>query len=71
MNLVSPDGVSSVDWTKGSLIAQKQQQPLAWHKVQQDLLLSSKQKHTNSNSGCNLNRPISICLMEMNHWLWT
>ncbi|KAL8523216.1 hypothetical protein ACS0TY_013256 [Phlomoides rotata] len=33
MNLVSPDGVSSVDWTKGSLIAQKQQQPLAWHKA--------------------------------------
>lgn len=33
MNLVSPNSVSSAEWTKGSLIAQKQQ-PLAWHKVQ-------------------------------------
>ncbi|KAL0378303.1 UNVERIFIED_CONTAM: Beta-galactosidase 3 [Sesamum radiatum] len=32
MNLVSPSSVSSVDWTKGSLVAQKQQ-PLAWHKA--------------------------------------
>ncbi|KAI3451011.1 hypothetical protein Pfo_007676 [Paulownia fortunei] len=32
MNLVSPNSVSSVDWMKGSLIAQKQQ-PLAWHKA--------------------------------------
>lgn len=32
MNLVSPSGISSVDWMQGSLIAQKQQ-PLTWHKV--------------------------------------
>ncbi|PIN15803.1 Beta-galactosidase [Handroanthus impetiginosus] len=32
INLVSPSSVSSVDWAKGSLIAQKQQ-PLAWHKA--------------------------------------
>ncbi|KAK4383239.1 Beta-galactosidase 3 [Sesamum angolense] len=32
MNLVSPSSVSSVDWMKGSLVAQKQQ-PLAWHKA--------------------------------------
>lgn len=32
MNLVSPNGISSVDWMQGSLIAQKQQ-PLTWHKV--------------------------------------
>ncbi|GMP27292.1 hypothetical protein CsSME_00003347 [Camellia sinensis var. sinensis] len=32
MNLVSPDGISSVDWMQGSLIAQKQQ-PLTWHKA--------------------------------------
>ncbi|KAL1569514.1 Beta-galactosidase 3 [Salvia divinorum] len=31
MNLVSPNSVASVDWTKGSLISQKDQ-PLAWHK---------------------------------------
>ncbi|XP_058227870.1 beta-galactosidase 3 isoform X2 [Rhododendron vialii] len=32
MNLVSPSGISSVDWMQGSLIAQKQQ-PLTWHKA--------------------------------------
>lgn len=32
MNLVSANSVTSVDWTRGSLIAQKQQ-PLAWHKA--------------------------------------
>ncbi|KAL8478827.1 hypothetical protein ACS0TY_030633 [Phlomoides rotata] len=32
MNLVSPNGISSVDWMQGSLIAQKQQ-PLTWHKA--------------------------------------
>ncbi|KAL3621849.1 Beta-galactosidase 3 [Castilleja foliolosa] len=32
MNLVSPNSVSSVDWMKSSLVAQKQQ-PLAWHKA--------------------------------------
>lgn len=32
MNLISANSVTSVDWTKGSLLAQKQQ-PLAWHKV--------------------------------------
>lgn len=32
MNLVSPNGDSSVDWMQGSLIAQKQQ-PLTWHKA--------------------------------------
>ena len=32
MNLISPNSISSVDWTKGSLSAQKDQ-PLAWHKV--------------------------------------
>ncbi|GER40398.1 beta-galactosidase [Striga asiatica] len=32
MNLISPDGVSSVDWMKTSLIAQNKQ-PLAWHKA--------------------------------------
>lgn len=32
MNLVSPSGISSVDWVKGSLAALKQQ-PLTWYKV--------------------------------------
>ncbi|MCD7469368.1 Beta-galactosidase 3 [Datura stramonium] len=32
MNLVSPNGISAVDWMQGSLIAQKQQ-PLTWHKA--------------------------------------
>ncbi|KAF5958261.1 hypothetical protein HYC85_005486 [Camellia sinensis] len=32
MNFVSPNGISSVDWMQGSLIAQKQQ-PLTWHKA--------------------------------------
>ncbi|KAK2990447.1 hypothetical protein RJ640_011195, partial [Escallonia rubra] len=32
MNLVSLNGISSVDWMQGSLIAQKQQ-PLTWHKA--------------------------------------
>ncbi|XP_027074931.1 beta-galactosidase 3 [Coffea arabica] len=32
MNLVSPTGISSVEWMQGSLIAQKQQ-PLTWHKA--------------------------------------
>ncbi|KAK4490681.1 hypothetical protein RD792_001373 [Penstemon davidsonii] len=32
MNLVSPNSISSVDWMKGSLIAQKHQ-PLTWHKA--------------------------------------
>lgn len=32
MKLDSPDGLSSVDWIQGSLIAQKNQ-PLTWHKV--------------------------------------
>ncbi|KAL6993496.1 Beta-galactosidase 3, partial [Sarracenia purpurea var. burkii] len=32
MNLVSPNGISSVEWMQGSLIAQKQQ-PLTWHKA--------------------------------------
>ena len=32
MNLVSPNGISSVEWMEGSLAAQKQQ-PLRWHKV--------------------------------------
>lgn len=32
MNLVSPNGISSVDWMQGSLAAQRQQ-PLTWHKV--------------------------------------
>lgn len=32
MNVISPDGISSVDWLQGSLIAQRQQ-PLTWHKV--------------------------------------
>ncbi|KAH6810206.1 beta-galactosidase 3 [Perilla frutescens var. frutescens] len=32
MNLISPNSVSSVDWTKGSLVSQKDQ-PLAWHKA--------------------------------------
>ncbi|KAL4367439.1 hypothetical protein GQ457_05G012650 [Hibiscus cannabinus] len=31
MNLVSPNGISSVEWMKGSLAAQTQQ-PLRWHK---------------------------------------
>ncbi|GMP31842.1 hypothetical protein CsSME_00005895 [Camellia sinensis var. sinensis] len=32
MNFASPNGISSVDWMQGSLIAQKQQ-PLTWHKA--------------------------------------
>ncbi|XVF15839.1 hypothetical protein REPUB_Repub09cG0190900 [Reevesia pubescens] len=32
MNLVSPNGISSVEWMEGSLAAQKQQ-PLKWHKA--------------------------------------
>ncbi|KAE8707112.1 Beta-galactosidase 5 [Hibiscus syriacus] len=32
MNLVSPNGISSVEWMEGSLAAQKQQ-PLRWHKA--------------------------------------
>ncbi|KAJ9703598.1 hypothetical protein PVL29_005077 [Vitis rotundifolia] len=32
MNLVSPNGISSVDWIQGSLAAQRQQ-PLTWHKT--------------------------------------
>ncbi|PQM37425.1 beta-galactosidase 3 [Prunus yedoensis var. nudiflora] len=32
MNLVSPNAISSVDWMRGSLAAQKQQ-PLTWHKT--------------------------------------
>ncbi|CBI17431.3 hypothetical protein VitviT2T_005599 [Vitis vinifera] len=32
MNLVSPNGISSVDWMQGSLAAQRQQ-PLTWHKA--------------------------------------
>ncbi|KAF8405296.1 hypothetical protein HHK36_010198 [Tetracentron sinense] len=32
MNLVSPNGISSVDWIRGSLVAQ-QQQPLTWYKA--------------------------------------
>ncbi|GAA0142736.1 galactosidase [Lithospermum erythrorhizon] len=32
MDLVSPNGISSVDWVQGSLIAQRQQ-PLTWHKA--------------------------------------
>uniref|UniRef100_A0A5B6ZDD3 Beta-galactosidase n=1 Tax=Davidia involucrata TaxID=16924 RepID=A0A5B6ZDD3_DAVIN len=32
MNLVSPSGISSVDWIRGSLVANKQQ-PLTWHKA--------------------------------------
>ena len=32
MNLVSPNGVSSVEWVQGSLAAQGQQ-PLKWYKV--------------------------------------
>ncbi|KAL6977560.1 hypothetical protein U1Q18_026355 [Sarracenia purpurea var. burkii] len=32
MNLVSLNGISSVEWMQGSLIAQKQQ-PLTWHKA--------------------------------------
>ncbi|XP_047314853.1 beta-galactosidase 3-like [Impatiens glandulifera] len=35
MNLISPDGISPVEWMQGSLIAQ-QQQPLTWHKVHFD-----------------------------------
>ncbi|KAJ4963706.1 hypothetical protein NE237_023645 [Protea cynaroides] len=31
MNLVSPNGISSVEWTSASLVAQKQQ-PLTWYK---------------------------------------
>lgn len=32
MNLVSPNGISSVEWMEGSLAAQAPQ-PLTWHKV--------------------------------------
>ncbi|KAF8406482.1 hypothetical protein HHK36_008570 [Tetracentron sinense] len=32
MNVVSPNGISSVDWMQGSLVAQKQQ-PLTWYKA--------------------------------------
>jgi hypothetical protein len=32
MNLVSPNGASSVDWIRGSLATQRQQ-PLTWYKV--------------------------------------
>lgn len=32
MNVISPDGISSVDWLQGSLVAQRQQ-PLTWHKA--------------------------------------
>ncbi|PIA52828.1 hypothetical protein AQUCO_01000597v1 [Aquilegia coerulea] len=31
MNLVSPNGISSVEWMRGSLVAQRQQ-PLTWYK---------------------------------------
>ena len=40
MNLVSPNGISSVEWMEGSLAAQKQQ-PLRWHKVNKN----EKQKY--------------------------
>ncbi|KAB2618119.1 beta-D-galactosidase [Pyrus ussuriensis x Pyrus communis] len=33
MNLVSQNAFSSVEWISGSLIAQKKQQPLTWHKT--------------------------------------
>lgn len=42
MNLVSPNGVSSVDWARESLAAQNQQQ-LKWHKV--STILELQQKH--------------------------
>ncbi|KAM7482640.1 hypothetical protein LguiB_007223 [Lonicera macranthoides] len=32
MNLVSPSGISSIEWTRGSLVAQ-QQKPLTWYKA--------------------------------------
>lgn len=32
MQLVTPNGISSVEWMRGSLAAQRQQ-PLTWHKV--------------------------------------
>ena len=32
MNLVSPNGASSVDWIRGSLATQSHQ-PLTWYKV--------------------------------------
>lgn len=32
MQLVTPSGLSSVEWMRGSLAAQRQQ-PLTWHKV--------------------------------------
>ncbi|XP_051144440.1 beta-galactosidase 3 [Andrographis paniculata] len=32
LNLVSPNGIASVEWMQGSLIAEKQQ-PLTWHKA--------------------------------------
>lgn len=32
MNLVSPNGISSVEWMQSSLAVQRQQ-PLMWHKV--------------------------------------
>lgn len=37
MNLVSPHGISSAEWVRGSLAAKKQQ-PLTWYKV----MLSTK-----------------------------
>ncbi|CAN0861470.1 Beta-galactosidase 3 [Linum grandiflorum] len=32
LNLLSPTGASSVEWMQSSSVAQKQQQPLRWHK---------------------------------------
>lgn len=34
MNLVSPNGASSVDWIRGSLATQSHQ-PLTWYKVRE------------------------------------
>lgn len=40
MNLVSPSGISSVDWLNGSLATLKPQ-PLTWYKVMLDHFKSS------------------------------
>lgn len=42
MNLVSPNGASSVDWIRGSLATQSHQ-PLTWYKVgEQQIYIKKK-----------------------------
>lgn len=43
MNLVSPNGASSVDWIRGSLATQSHQ-PLTWYKVGEQQIYIKKKR---------------------------